>query len=107
MGSEHLSLLEGGDSRDAQRERSWWYKAGRVLVRWPWNVAIVVVVVAAVVPFALNAFDFGTRCVSVSVFHAHTHRVAWCDCVIVVLRAVTTCCWTCHVTRRPRWSLKT
>lgn len=43
------------------RDKSLWYRSGRLLVRWPYNLAIVAVVVAATVPFALHAFNVPTR----------------------------------------------
>ena len=57
--NEASSLLVKPDP-DTQRARSQWYATGKRLVRWPWNAGVVVLVAAATVPFAMNAFDFST-----------------------------------------------
>ena len=57
--NEASSLLVKPDP-DTQRARSQWYATGKRLVRWPWNAGVVMLVAAATVPFAMNAFDFST-----------------------------------------------
>lgn len=60
-GATGLLANESQSAReDRKREKSWWLLLGRTLVKWPWNLGIIVLVVAASIPFDLKAFDFAT-----------------------------------------------